>query len=81
MMSQRYGNVVNQGIDDVLCDSCERLKWKTPTKIQIEAIPVALEGENITQCYYTNKFFVSRHVFEFVNTKNVIWIENTKPAQ
>ena len=34
-----------QGIVDVLCQSCERLGWKMPTKIQKEAIPVALEGK------------------------------------
>ncbi|KAK6187852.1 hypothetical protein SNE40_005786 [Patella caerulea] len=35
------------GIVDVLCDACEQLKWKTPTKIQREAIPVALTGKDI----------------------------------
>ena len=33
-----------QGIVDVLCEACQQLKWKLPTKIQKEAIPVALEG-------------------------------------
>ena len=28
----------------MLCEACERLKWKEPTKIQQEAIPLALEG-------------------------------------
>lgn len=32
---------------DTLCDACEELKWKTPTKIQKEAIPVALSGKDI----------------------------------
>jgi len=31
----------------VLCETCETLKWKTPTKIQKEAIPVALQGKDI----------------------------------
>ncbi|KAL4713204.1 hypothetical protein ACJJTC_002950 [Scirpophaga incertulas] len=35
------------GIVDVLCEACEELKWKTPSKIQKEAIPVALEGKDI----------------------------------
>ncbi|XP_046391977.1 probable ATP-dependent RNA helicase DDX47 [Ischnura elegans] len=35
------------GIVDVLCDTCSQLKWKDPTKIQIEAIPVALKGRDI----------------------------------
>lgn len=35
------------GIVDVLCEACEGLKWKTPSKIQREAIPVALTGKDI----------------------------------
>ena len=33
-----------QGVVDVLCEACERLKWKEPSKIQKEAIPVSLTG-------------------------------------
>jgi hypothetical protein len=29
---------------DVLCEACEQLKWKSPSKIQKEAIPIALQG-------------------------------------
>ncbi|XP_073429101.1 probable ATP-dependent RNA helicase DDX47 isoform X4 [Dendrobates tinctorius] len=36
-----------QGVTDVLCETCEQLGWKKPTKIQIEAIPVALQGRDI----------------------------------
>jgi len=36
-----------QGVTDVLCETCETLKWKAPTKIQKEAIPVALQGKDI----------------------------------
>ncbi len=36
---------VFKGVVDVLCEACEKLKWKQPTKIQKEAIPVALEGK------------------------------------
>ncbi|XP_073500238.1 probable ATP-dependent RNA helicase DDX47 [Phyllobates terribilis] len=35
------------GVTDVLCETCEQLGWKHPTKIQIEAIPVALQGRDI----------------------------------
>ncbi|XP_071962702.1 probable ATP-dependent RNA helicase DDX47 [Antedon mediterranea] len=35
------------GLVDVLCESCEQLKWKVPTKIQREAIPVALQGKDV----------------------------------
>ncbi|KAG8237359.1 hypothetical protein J437_LFUL016560, partial [Ladona fulva] len=35
------------GLVDVLCDACKQLKWNTPTKIQKEAIPVALDGKDI----------------------------------
>ncbi|XP_013145480.1 PREDICTED: probable ATP-dependent RNA helicase DDX47 [Papilio polytes] len=35
------------GVVDVLCEACGELKWKNPSKIQKEAIPVALEGKDI----------------------------------
>ncbi|KAL1140488.1 hypothetical protein AAG570_000420, partial [Ranatra chinensis] len=35
------------GVVDTLCDACESLKWKLPTKIQREAIPVALKGRDV----------------------------------
>ncbi|KAJ7371160.1 putative ATP-dependent RNA helicase ddx47 [Desmophyllum pertusum] len=35
------------GVVDVLCEACQQLGWKTPTKIQREAIPVALQGKDI----------------------------------
>ncbi|XP_063383703.1 probable ATP-dependent RNA helicase DDX47 [Cydia fagiglandana] len=35
------------GVVDVLCEACQELKWKNPSKIQKEAIPVALEGKDI----------------------------------
>ncbi|RMX43949.1 hypothetical protein pdam_00019825 [Pocillopora damicornis] len=35
------------GIVDVLCEACQQLGWKSPTKIQREAIPVALQGNDI----------------------------------
>ncbi|XP_022655684.1 probable ATP-dependent RNA helicase DDX47 isoform X3 [Varroa destructor] len=35
------------GVVDVLCEACERLKWTAPSKIQKEAIPIALEGRDI----------------------------------
>lgn len=33
-----------QGVSAVLCEAIEAMKWSKPTKIQIETIPVALEG-------------------------------------
>lgn len=36
-----------QGLIDTLCESCLELKWKVPSKIQREAIPVALKGNDI----------------------------------
>ena len=33
-----------QGVVDVLCQACDQMKWKQPSKIQCEAIPVSLEG-------------------------------------
>uniref|UniRef100_A0A6M2DU01 RNA helicase n=1 Tax=Xenopsylla cheopis TaxID=163159 RepID=A0A6M2DU01_XENCH len=35
------------GLVDSLCEACLELKWKTPSKIQKEAIPVALQGRDI----------------------------------
>ncbi|XP_029334736.1 probable ATP-dependent RNA helicase DDX47 isoform X2 [Mus caroli] len=35
------------GVTDVLCEACEQLGWAKPTKIQIEAIPLALQGRDI----------------------------------
>ncbi|XP_036329747.1 probable ATP-dependent RNA helicase DDX47, partial [Rhagoletis pomonella] len=35
------------GLTDVLCQACEELKWKAPSKIQKEAIPVALKGNDV----------------------------------
>ncbi|XP_066515641.1 probable ATP-dependent RNA helicase DDX47 [Hoplias malabaricus] len=35
------------GITEVLCEACDQLGWKSPTKIQIEAVPVALEGRDV----------------------------------
>jgi ATP-dependent RNA helicase DDX47/RRP3 len=35
------------GIVDVLCEACEQLKWNSPTRIQKEAIPLALQGKDI----------------------------------
>ncbi|KAG4077331.1 hypothetical protein HA402_009732 [Bradysia odoriphaga] len=35
------------GLIDTLCEACLELKWKVPSKIQREAIPVALKGNDI----------------------------------
>uniref|UniRef100_A0AAR2KFR3 RNA helicase n=1 Tax=Pygocentrus nattereri TaxID=42514 RepID=A0AAR2KFR3_PYGNA len=35
------------GVTGVLCEACDLLGWKRPTKIQVEAIPVALEGRDV----------------------------------
>jgi len=32
------------GLDKTLCETCEKLKYGNPTKIQAQAIPVALQG-------------------------------------
>ncbi|XP_064613953.1 probable ATP-dependent RNA helicase DDX47 isoform X4 [Liolophura sinensis] len=38
---------MSMGVIDVLCEACQQLKWKTPSKIQQEAIPVALAGNDV----------------------------------
>uniref|UniRef100_A0A7G3A893 RNA helicase n=1 Tax=Lutzomyia longipalpis TaxID=7200 RepID=A0A7G3A893_LUTLO len=35
------------GLNDVLCEACAELKWKSPSKIQREAIPLALQGKDV----------------------------------
>ncbi|CAC5383092.1 DDX47 [Mytilus coruscus] len=35
------------GLVDVLCEACEQLKWKSPSKIQKESIPIALQGKDV----------------------------------
>ncbi|OMP03414.1 hypothetical protein CCACVL1_02435 [Corchorus capsularis] len=35
------------GLCDELVEACDSLGWKTPTKIQVEAIPQALEGKDL----------------------------------
>ncbi|XP_066246328.1 ATP-dependent RNA helicase DDX47 [Euwallacea similis] len=35
------------GLVDALCKACEQLKWKSPSRIQRESIPVALQGKDI----------------------------------
>uniref|UniRef100_A0A6G1SAI0 RNA helicase n=1 Tax=Aceria tosichella TaxID=561515 RepID=A0A6G1SAI0_9ACAR len=35
------------GIDERLCEVCKSLNWNKPTKIQREAIPMALQGRDI----------------------------------
>ncbi len=35
------------GLVDVLCQACNKMGWKKPSKIQRESIPVALEGRDI----------------------------------
>uniref|UniRef100_A0A023F8N6 RNA helicase n=1 Tax=Triatoma infestans TaxID=30076 RepID=A0A023F8N6_TRIIF len=35
------------GVVDTLCEACATLQWKKPTKIQLEAIPLALQGRDV----------------------------------
>lgn len=35
------------GLNESLCQACTELKWKKPSKIQKEAIPLALQGKDI----------------------------------
>ncbi|WCJ37056.1 ATP-dependent rRNA helicase RRP3 [Euphorbia peplus] len=35
------------GICDELIEACDNLNWKNPTKIQVEAVPHALEGKDL----------------------------------
>nr|XP_025957999.1 probable ATP-dependent RNA helicase DDX47 isoform X2 [Dromaius novaehollandiae] len=44
---QQQRSFKDLGVTDVLCEACDQLGWKAPTKIQVEAIPVALQGRDI----------------------------------
>ncbi|KRZ63336.1 putative ATP-dependent RNA helicase DDX47 [Trichinella nativa] len=35
------------GVVPVLCEACKQLNWTEPTKVQIEAIPLALQGRDV----------------------------------
>lgn len=37
----------DMGLVDTLCEACRALKWKAPSKIQREAIPLALQGKDV----------------------------------
>ncbi|XP_067875911.1 probable ATP-dependent RNA helicase DDX47 [Heterodontus francisci] len=41
------GSFRELGVTEVLCEACEQLGWKSPTRIQTEALPVALQGRDI----------------------------------
>lgn len=45
-----------QGVTEVLCEACDQLGWKSPTKIQVEAVPVALQGECKAACLSAELF-------------------------
>lgn len=36
-----------KGVCEPLCEACERLDWKIPTKIQAAALPHALGGRDV----------------------------------
>ena len=57
-----------QGIDDVLCAACAQLKWKTPSTIQREALPVALEGTCACVSHFSNRIAFENGVNKPVNT-------------
>lgn len=35
------------GVSELICEACEALKWAKPSRIQVEAIPVALQGRDV----------------------------------
>nr|KYP39613.1 DEAD-box ATP-dependent RNA helicase 10 [Cajanus cajan] len=41
------------GLIESLVEACEKLGWKNPLKIQIEAIPLALEGKDVIRLAQT----------------------------
>jgi len=64
---------LSKGIVDVLCEACEQLKWNSPTRIQKEAIPVALQGiapHSLTFMAVAAVFVL----FWFYNSVNYVYI-------
>ena len=35
------------GLNESLCEACEKMGWKYPTEIQREVIPIALQGKDL----------------------------------
>ncbi|XP_038639882.1 probable ATP-dependent RNA helicase DDX47 [Scyliorhinus canicula] len=45
--AEKPGSFRELGVTEVLCEACAQLGWKSPTRIQTEALPVALQGRDI----------------------------------
>jgi len=35
------------GVNEILCEACQRIGWNKPSKIQVEAIPLGLDGKDV----------------------------------
>ena len=57
------------GLEEVLCDAAASMGWKTPSKIQREAIPVALDGHDVIGLAETGSGKTGRQF----NSVQIIW--------
>ena len=60
-------------MNDALCEACEKLGWKCPSKIQREALPVAFQSRlvflvNIREREGNGVFFLDRDVIGLAET-------------
>ncbi len=68
---------------DVLCEAAKTLGWKHPTKIQREAIPVALEGRvcvitlHYTMAYPLPFIEFQSYVIDLLFLKDIIGLAET----
>ena len=73
---------VSQGVTDVLCEACESMKWTTPTPIQMEALPVSLQGRHhhfVMTCYV---YSWNRSPFSVVQVRtSLVWLKQAQERQ
>ena len=68
-----------QGVTDILCEACEKVGWKKPTKIQQECIPLALQGLLVELTEYCGllKHLISLILLSFNIEKDIIGLAET----
>jgi ATP-dependent RNA helicase DDX47/RRP3 len=54
-MDKEIKSFKDLGLSEELIEACDKLGWKTPLKIQIQAIPPALQG-SMSDCHLCFNF-------------------------
>jgi hypothetical protein len=55
-MDKEIKSFKDLGLSEELIEACDKLGWKTPLKIQIQAIPPALQG-SMSDCHLCFNFW------------------------